>query len=139
MYRTVLCDRNYLENRKLPADSPLQTGALFIDEEGLLRIGVRLQISGKRYEEKHPVLPKTHYLSMLVVQGYQLQVLHSGARDTPIQVGEALDCGRTAVDKEGHQTVHHLSAIPLKTSRKGDTATTKATSGGGVTFQNHQN
>ncbi|XP_064488357.1 uncharacterized protein LOC135400455 [Ornithodoros turicata] len=78
-----------LENRKLPANSPLRTVTLFIDKEGLLRINGRLQFSGKVYDEHHPiVLPKTHHLSTLVVRGCHRQLLHSGVRDTMVQVRE---------------------------------------------------
>ncbi|XP_064475610.1 uncharacterized protein LOC135389499 [Ornithodoros turicata] len=78
-----------LENRKLPANPPLRTVTLFIDKEGLLRINGRLLFSGKGYDEQHAiVLPKTHHLSTLVVRGCHRQVLHSGVRDTLVQVRE---------------------------------------------------
>lgn len=63
---------------KLPKGSPLVRLTPFVDDEGLLRVQGRLQLSELSYEEKHPViLPKDH-TSKLLVRFHHLLLKHAG-------------------------------------------------------------
>ncbi|XP_072392156.1 uncharacterized protein [Diabrotica undecimpunctata] len=49
----------------------------FLDSEGILRVGGRLQNSDLPFSQKHPIiLPKNHVLTRLIVTSYHLKHLH---------------------------------------------------------------
>lgn len=51
----------------------------FISEEGLIRVGGRLNYSNLSYESKHPIiLPKKHHITDLIVNYYHIVSLHAG-------------------------------------------------------------
>ncbi|XP_014229554.2 uncharacterized protein LOC106654274 [Trichogramma pretiosum] len=54
-----------------------------LDEEGLLRLGGRLQNSLLHYDEKHPyILPSTSFLSLLLARDAHDRTLHGGTQLT---------------------------------------------------------
>ncbi|XP_057329854.1 uncharacterized protein LOC130670463 [Microplitis mediator] len=71
--------------RKMPlsSHSKLLTLNPFIDKEGLLRVGGRLQNSSLDYSEKHQIiLPKSHHITSLIIRREHLELLHMGAQGT---------------------------------------------------------
>ena len=55
----------------------------FVDDNGILRVGGRLQRARLEYKEKRPVLlPKGHHVSKLIVRHYHSQVHHQGRQIT---------------------------------------------------------
>ena len=55
----------------------------FMDSEGVLRVGGRLHLSHLSFSEKHPILlPKSHYLSQLIVRHHHERVHHQGRQIT---------------------------------------------------------
>ncbi len=61
----------------------------FLDENSLICVGGRLQHSDLSFREQHPwVLPTKHKYSELLVQYCHETVMHSGVRDTLVQMRE---------------------------------------------------
>lgn len=59
----------------------------FLDEHGLICLGGRLQHSDMSFSERHPyILPSDHRLSEMVIKRCHDQVMHSGTRDTLMQL-----------------------------------------------------
>ncbi|UYV77665.1 hypothetical protein LAZ67_15001849 [Cordylochernes scorpioides] len=55
----------------------------FLDVDGILRVGGRLQHSNLDYNRKHPIiLPKRHHCTDLIIEHYHKQSLHSGLQTT---------------------------------------------------------
>ncbi|UYV60400.1 hypothetical protein LAZ67_1001040 [Cordylochernes scorpioides] len=55
----------------------------FLDADGILRVGGRLQHSNLDYSRKHPIiLPKRHHCTDLIIEHYHKQSLHSGLQTT---------------------------------------------------------
>ena len=73
-------DLKYLEsNQSVRGDSKLSQLNPFIDNEGLFRVGGRLQHSNLPENRKHPIiLPNDYPLTTLVVRDSHLSNLHSG-------------------------------------------------------------
>ena len=70
---------NSKEQQRLPRRSPLFKLRPFLDDEGLIRVGGRLQEAEAPYHEKHPViLPKNSYLTELIVRHHHQRVKHGG-------------------------------------------------------------
>lgn len=66
------------EDIPIKKDSPLFQLMPVLGNDGLLRVGGRLERSALEYEEKHPIiLPKCH-LSTLIVQSQHFQNKHAG-------------------------------------------------------------
>lgn len=64
----------------LPCLKPFRKLALFLDQEGVLRVGGRLRHSQESFEMKHPILlPQDHQLTLLLIQQYHNKYLHPGA------------------------------------------------------------
>ncbi|XP_011860279.1 PREDICTED: uncharacterized protein LOC105557609 [Vollenhovia emeryi] len=71
------------EKRPLPAKSPLLPLRPFLDPEGLLRVGGRLQQALLPFDEKHPyVLSKRSHLALLLVREAHANSLHGGPQLT---------------------------------------------------------
>uniref|UniRef100_A0ABD2W1X8 Integrase catalytic domain-containing protein n=1 Tax=Trichogramma kaykai TaxID=54128 RepID=A0ABD2W1X8_9HYME len=69
--------------RRLPMSSQLRGLAAFVDSNGILRIGGRLQYSDLPYEQKHPpILRRTDPLARLIVHWAHQRALHGGFRST---------------------------------------------------------
>ena len=79
------CQRqHYLSDiHSLKREEPLKKGSVlkqfkpFLDSDGLLRFGRRLERSNLAYEEKHPlILPKCH-LTLLMVRALHVRQKHA--------------------------------------------------------------
>ncbi|XP_031333913.1 uncharacterized protein LOC116163925 [Photinus pyralis] len=86
---TVLCQKqsfkeDYIslsQNKPLSRKSSLLSLNPFLDSEGLIRVGGRLQNSQLDTNQKHPiVLPKAHKLTRLIMEKEHKQLLHCGAQ-----------------------------------------------------------
>ncbi|XP_026464229.1 uncharacterized protein LOC113366789 [Ctenocephalides felis] len=80
----------------------------FIDGEGLLRVGGRLEYANISYEQKHPIiLPKSHYVTELFLRGEHERLLHAGTQTTLSVVRQKywpID-GRNTIKKLIHKCV----------------------------------
>ena len=67
------------KGKPLPRSSKLITLRPFIDKEGLLRVGGRLELSRLAYAKRHPaVLPRDHRVVNLLITHEHLRLLHGG-------------------------------------------------------------
>ncbi|UYV84304.1 hypothetical protein LAZ67_X001786, partial [Cordylochernes scorpioides] len=72
-----------IKNIPLPRKSKLISLNIFIDSQGILRVGGRLRHSDLDIDQKHPMLiPKDHFVTKLIVLHYHLNNLHSGTQLT---------------------------------------------------------
>ncbi|XP_014835554.1 PREDICTED: uncharacterized protein LOC106913412, partial [Poecilia mexicana] len=75
--------------QNVKVDSKIKDLKPFLDENGLISVGGRLQNSDLSFREQHPwLLPTNHKYSELLVQSCHKRVMHSGVRDTLTQVRE---------------------------------------------------
>ena len=71
--------RNLIEQQEVAARSSLKTLHPFIDKEGLLRVGGRLQQSTLPYQTMHQmILPSNHHFTKLVVSAEHIRLHHAG-------------------------------------------------------------
>lgn len=71
------------EKRAIAASSRLLSLTPFLDGDGIIRVGGRLENSALPYETCHPILlPKNHILTKLVIRGEHARNLHSGLQAT---------------------------------------------------------
>ena len=55
----------------------------FLDDQGILRVGVRLKNSKLSYNQRHPILlPSYHFLTDIIIRQHHLQNHHSGIQTT---------------------------------------------------------
>lgn len=74
---------NLTADRGVSSSSPLRTLRPFVDTDGLLRVGGRLQGAAIPYEQRHPaILPAKSPLAALVVEDAHRRVLHGGPQLT---------------------------------------------------------
>ncbi|UYV74135.1 hypothetical protein LAZ67_11002219, partial [Cordylochernes scorpioides] len=72
-----------IKNIPLPRKSKLISLNIFIDSQGILRVGGRLRHSDLDIDQKHPMLiPRDHFVTKLIVLHYHLNNLHSGTQLT---------------------------------------------------------
>lgn len=72
-----------LNGETLGNRSPLSQLDVFVDSEGLLRIGGRLKHSSLSIAEKHPlILPRRSHLTTLVIDYYHREIGHGGRTST---------------------------------------------------------
>ena len=95
-------------NKPLPLSSKLTIFHPFIDGEGLLRIGGRMELSKLSYTNRHPViLPCDHRVVDLLIIYEHLQLLHAGP--TPVSASLAqwfcIICGRRTICAKIHNCV----------------------------------
>jgi len=78
-----------LHKKKLDADSSILSLSPFLDEDGIMRVGGRLQHSNFNYSERHPALlpAKSKYTELVIIHAHQ-SVRHSGVADTLTQARE---------------------------------------------------
>ncbi|GFX26312.1 integrase catalytic domain-containing protein [Trichonephila clavipes] len=67
-------------NKPLPKSSKLQSLNVFLDSEGILRVGGRLRLQRTlKFEQKHPMLiPKEHHFTSLVIRHFHRANFHAG-------------------------------------------------------------
>nr|XP_049576325.1 uncharacterized protein LOC125968877 [Syngnathus scovelli] len=71
------------KGKDLPSNSPIGKLDPFVDEDGLLRVGGRLQSADLSEVEKHPVIiPNSHHVAVLLVRHYHNEVAHQGRQFT---------------------------------------------------------
>nr|CAI5862749.1 unnamed protein product [Callosobruchus analis] len=71
--------RNLSLNGMVDSKSSLLSLCPFIDSDGLIRVGGRLQNSDYPYDKKHPyILPKNHHLSVSIARTEHLRLKHIG-------------------------------------------------------------
>ena len=71
--------RDLLNSQEVSTTSSIKTLHPFIDQQGLIRVGGRLQHSALPYDIKHPIiLPPTHHLTKLVVSTEHRRLHHAG-------------------------------------------------------------
>lgn len=67
------------EEKEVHPQSPLSKLDPFIDQDGLQRVGGRLQSADLSEAEKHPlIIPASHHVALLLVRHYHDQVVHQG-------------------------------------------------------------
>ncbi|KAL0150932.1 hypothetical protein M9458_053851 [Cirrhinus mrigala] len=87
-------------------DSKIKDLNPFVDENGLICVGGRLQQSEFSFREQHPwVLPTKSRYSELLVQSYHERVMHSGVRDTLVQVFGRDLLGKASLNFEEMTTI----------------------------------
>lgn len=73
--------------RDIHKDSKIRELKPFLDEKGLVCVGGRLQQSDFSFSEQHPwILPSSHRLSEMLIKHSHDEVMHSGMRDTLVQL-----------------------------------------------------
>lgn len=66
-------------NKSQLLPKPFRKLAIFLDKEGLLRVGGRIRRSELPFESKHPLLlPSSHRLSYLIIEDVHRKYLHPG-------------------------------------------------------------
>ncbi|XP_075170108.1 uncharacterized protein LOC142242414 [Haematobia irritans] len=66
-------------NQNVPPSSKLYSLAPFMDSDGLIRVGGRLQNSYLNFDAQHPIIvPKQHPLTTSMVMYYHEKLLHAG-------------------------------------------------------------
>ncbi|XP_032684026.1 uncharacterized protein LOC116850171, partial [Odontomachus brunneus] len=74
--------RELSQGRGLPSRSSLLSLGPFIDNEGLLRVGGRLQNAANVLTSRHPILLAAHPLVTLIIRHTHLRALHAGLQLT---------------------------------------------------------
>ena len=70
-------------NRPLSKSSDIRALSPFLDDNGLIRVGGRLEKAQIPYEEKHPILlPGRHHISLLLARHFHEKVFHQGRQFT---------------------------------------------------------
>lgn len=79
------------KSESLPKNSQLVKLNPFIDDQGLLRVGGRLQSANTMtFEERHPIiLPKGSHLSLLIIKHYHNAIAHQGRGMTIAKIRSA--------------------------------------------------
>lgn len=92
--------------KELKENSAVSRFGPYLDDDGLLRVGGRLQFSDNNDETKHPIiLPSDHAFTALLISREHIRLLHAGVRDTLAQLREVywIVKGRQAVKKTVHR------------------------------------
>ncbi|XP_067205391.1 uncharacterized protein [Linepithema humile] len=70
-------------HQQLPRNSKLASLSPFLDEQGILRVGGRLQHANIPYSARHQmVLPSNHSFTRLLIQHEHSRLLHAGSQTT---------------------------------------------------------
>lgn len=77
------------DGRPLQKASKIRNVRPFLDEDNILRVGGRMSASPQSFAESHPIVipADTHHATLLLIDSHR-QMLHSGVRDTIVQVRE---------------------------------------------------
>lgn len=71
------------ENNELPKTNAIKSLSIFLDDEGMLRVGGRLKNAEITYNMKHQILlPKNNKVTDLIIKSEHLKAFHSGPRLT---------------------------------------------------------
>jgi hypothetical protein len=71
--------KDLMEQQEVATTSSLKTLHPFIDQEGLLRVGGRLQQSTLPYQAIHQtILPPNHHFKKLIVSAEHIRLHHAG-------------------------------------------------------------
>ncbi|GFT65312.1 transposon Tf2-8 polyprotein [Trichonephila clavipes] len=91
-------------NKPLPKSSKLQSLNVFLDSEGILRVGGRLRLQQTlKFEQKPPMLiPKEHHLTSLVIRHFRRVNFHAGQELVLSLIRQQfwIPHGKSAVKKE---------------------------------------
>ncbi|XP_075157744.1 uncharacterized protein LOC142231011 [Haematobia irritans] len=69
------------KNENIPSSSKLFSLSPFLDSNGLIRVGGRLQNSILSFEAQHPIIiPKSHPVTSSLIMHYHQNLLHAGAQ-----------------------------------------------------------
>lgn len=64
-----------VEGKKLPRDDPILSLSPYVDKDGLLRVGGRLNNGEIHANENNPIIiPGRHHIATLLVRHYQEEV-----------------------------------------------------------------
>ncbi|XP_043471319.1 uncharacterized protein LOC122504323 [Leptopilina heterotoma] len=99
---------------EIDSKSPIKSLNPFLDE-GIIRVGGRLEHSNLKPEQKHPILlPRNHHVTTLIVREEHVKLLHAGIQTTLYSVRELywpID-GRNTTRKIIHQCMPCFRAKP---------------------------
>ncbi|XP_075559900.1 uncharacterized protein LOC142591457 [Dermacentor variabilis] len=74
---------------RMPSDSPIRDLSVIYDDDGVLRVGGRLNAAELSYNVKHPViLPSRHPYTELTISAAHRRLLHAGALETLTELRE---------------------------------------------------
>lgn len=107
--------QSLLTNKRVNSKSKLLNLNPFIDSQGIIRVGGRLQKSNFSYEKKHPIiLPSKHTLSDLIVKHEHIRLLHAGPQALLSSIRENYWplSGRNLIRKIVHNCVHCFKIKP---------------------------
>jgi len=104
--------------REIDKKSQLLHLTPFLDENGILRVGGRLQNSSLQFDEKHPIIiPHEDHLSTLIIQDAHQRTLHGGNQLTLAVIRRKywIIRGKTSVRKilRNCITCHRFKANPV--------------------------
>ncbi|KAL3209201.1 hypothetical protein MRX96_052405 [Rhipicephalus microplus] len=118
---------NLKAQRPLHKGSPVLPLSPYLDGEGLMRVGGRLQFTDNHEETKHPIiLPSTHPFTLLLIRKRAREnATLRGARHLGVIARVVLDHPRAPGRKKGYQAVPHLSQTKLPSSH-GTSGTTSS-------------
>ncbi|XP_051167305.1 uncharacterized protein LOC127285366 [Leptopilina boulardi] len=69
-------------NSQIAQKSKLKSLNPFLDNQGLLRVGGRLDNSDFAFESKHPIILENHFIVKLLIWDAHEKTIHGGLRDT---------------------------------------------------------
>ncbi|GFW46394.1 integrase catalytic domain-containing protein [Trichonephila clavipes] len=90
--------------KPLPKSNKLQSLNVFLDSEGILRVGGRLRLQQTlKFEQKHPMLiPKNHHFTSLIIRYFHRVNFHAGQERVLSLIRQKfwIPHGKSAVKKE---------------------------------------
>ncbi|XP_063911125.1 uncharacterized protein LOC135128161 [Zophobas morio] len=97
-------------------NSHLKSLNIFMDDNGILRVGGRLQNAKINYDMKHQILlPKNHYVTKIIIRDAHTDTLHAGTQATLAAVRRQFwpVCGKTTIKKIIHNCVKCRRVKPI--------------------------
>ncbi|XP_029178618.1 uncharacterized protein LOC114946335 [Nylanderia fulva] len=73
---------NLKSNKPLPTHSPILSLNPFLDSDGLIRVGGRLEHSSLSFQSKHPILLANHTITTMIIRYTHVVSLHAGLQST---------------------------------------------------------
>ena len=74
-----LAYKHLQQDKQIPKSSSVYSSNAFLDPNGLIRIGGRLENADLDFTAKHPIiLPNHHQLTSSIINYYHLKYLHAG-------------------------------------------------------------